>query len=49
MSALIDEDILSIGTSKWNQQFHSLHASIPGDDYAPANFMLPAVANVKFI
>lgn len=48
---MIDDDILNIGSSKWNQQFQSLGGGFGHDmtssGFGPSHFMLPASENVR--
>ena len=46
MAGLIDEDILSIGSAKWNRQFQSSYDFSPAP-FTPDSFMLPAAENVS--
>ena len=48
MSVFIGEDILSIGSAKWNQRLNSSIETVP-NSFAPNHFMLPAVENVILI
>jgi hypothetical protein len=53
MAGMIDDDILNIGSAKWNAQFQMLGGldsdSLIQSQFAPTSFMLPAAENVRVI